>query len=289
MVDHMTYLINDSEITRFIEEDVPYGDLTTTLLGIGNEPGEIVFTTREKTILCCTEEAGRVLERSGAAVCMSLPSGSVVEPGTVILKAAGTATALHAGWKVALNLLEYASGIATRTGEIVGKARAANPGISVVTTRKSFPGTRKVAMKAIMSGGAFPHRLGLSESVLVFSQHTTFFGGLEAFLAMMADLKRRAPEQKILVEADTAKEALAIARAGADVVQVDKMPVPELETLVREIRSTCPGVAVSAAGGIGTGNAEDYAATGIDILVLSSVYFGKPSDISAVITRKPNS
>ncbi|NTU92146.1 MAG: ModD protein, partial [Chlorobiaceae bacterium] len=126
-----------------------------------------------------------------------------------------------------------------------------------------------------------------SESILVFSQHTTFLGGLEPLLGMMSDLKKRAPEQRILVEADSPEDAIRLAQAGADVVQVDKMPVAELASLVSEFRRLCPGVAISAAGGINSGNAGDYAATGIDIIVLSSVYFGKPSDISAVITSKP--
>ena len=285
----MYNLIPDSEIERFIEEDVPYGDLTTMLLGIGNEPGEIAFTTRDRTVVCCTEEAGRVLAKCGATVQFALPSGTVVESGAEILRAEGPAAALHAGWKVAMNLLEYASGIATRTATIVERARAANPGINVVTTRKSFPGTKKIAIKAIMAGGAFPHRLGLSESILVFSQHTAFLGGLDVFLEELPGVKRRAPEQKILVEADSAEEALRIAAAGADVVQVDKMPALDLAALVSEIRSRFPGVAVSAAGGINAENAASYAATGIDILVLSSVYFGKPADFSTRITHKPKS
>jgi molybdenum transport protein len=283
----MFNLVPDSEIERFIDEDVPYGDLTTTLLGIGEELGEIVFTTRERTVICCTEEAGRVLAKCGAAVLFALPSGTVAAPGTPILKAVGPAATLHAGWKVAMNLLEYASGISTRTNTIVERTRAANPAITVVTTRKSFPGTKKIAIKAIMAGGAFPHRLGLSESILVFSQHTAFLGGLDRFLEELPGLKRRSPEHKILVEADSAEEALRIAAAGADVVQVDKMPVAALAALVSEIRSRFPGVAVSAAGGINAENAASYAATGIDILVLSSVYFGKPADISTSITHNP--
>jgi len=283
----MRYRIPDSEIERLLDEDVPYGDLTTELLGIGSKHGEIIFRSRESTVVCCTEEAGRVLEKCGAKITVLMPSGTVVEPGTLILKAEGEATALHAGWKVALNLLEYASGIATRTARIVERARAVNPDINVVTTRKSFPGTKRIAIKAIKAGGALPHRLGLSESILVFSQHTVFLGGLEAFLDSLAALKRNAPEQRILVEADSPEEALKIARARADVVQVDKMSIAALSKLVMEIRDSCPGVAISAAGGINADNAAAYAATGIDIIVLSAVYFGKPSDISAVINHKP--
>ncbi len=279
----MLFQLPDADIARFIEEDVPYGDITTLLLNIDDKQGTITFTSRNRTTICCTEEAARVLEQCGATVDDMLKSGTTVEAGCTILTATGSAAALHAGWKVALNLLEYASGIATRTWNIVSRVKEVNPAISVVSTRKSFPGTKKVAIKAIMAGGAFPHRLGLSESVLVFRQHTAFLGGLDAFLQTVGKLKAATPEHKILVEADTAEEALKIAASDADVVQIDKLSVDDLSTLVKQLRHNAPHIIISAAGGINAENAADYAATGVDILVLSSVYFGKPSDIAASI------
>jgi molybdenum transport protein len=279
----MINCLPDHDIERFIEEDVPYGDLTTHLLDFGNSPGRITFSTREETTLCCTEEAARVLQKCGATVTACTPSGTRLSAGIKFLAAEGPAQALHAGWKVALNLLEYASGIASRTQRIVEKSRAVNPALSVVTTRKSFPGTKKIAIKAITAGGALPHRLGLSETVLVFKQHTAFLGGLEAFLGTVSELRLKARETKIIVEADTREEALLIARSGVDIVQLDKIAPAELADSVAAIRAANPNILISAAGGINESNAAEYAATGIDIIVLSSVYFGKPSDIGVDI------
>ncbi|MDD2273091.1 MAG: ModD protein [Desulfuromonadaceae bacterium] len=279
----MITCLPDSVIERFIDEDVPYGDLTTHLLGIGDRPGRIVFSTREETILCGTEEAARVLQKCGATLTSCTPSGTKLAAGVEFLSAEGSAQALHAGWKVSLNLLEYASGIASRTGRIVAACHAINPALTVVATRKSFPGTKRIAIKAITAGGALPHRLGLSETVLVFKQHTAFFGGLEPFIGMVAELKSQAHETKINVEADTCEEALLVARSGADIVQLDKIAPAELTATVAAIRAANPNILISAAGGINEINAADYAATGIDIIVLSSVYFGKPSDIKAAI------
>jgi len=276
----------DSDIERFIEEDVPYGDLTTSLLGIEEQRGEILFTTRDETTICCTEEASRVLEKCGAAISFSSPSGTRLQSGVEFLKAEGSARALHAGWKVALNLLEYASGIATRTSRITQKAKAVNPAIAVVTTRKAFPGTKKVAIKAIAAGGASPHRLGLSETILVFKQHTSFVGGLDAFLKIVGDLQAKTPEKKVMGEAENGGEALQIARAGVPVIQIDKMPTPELTQVVKRIREINPEAKVSAAGGINEANVTEYAATGVDIIVLSAVYFGKPADIGVRILPK---
>jgi len=279
----MITCIPDSDIERYIEEDIPYGDLTTHLLGIGDATGRIVFTTREETTICCTEEAARIFQKSGATVVSCMPSGTKLSAGFEFFSAVGPAQALHAGWKVALNLLEYASGIASRTGRIVDRCRTVNPALSVVTTRKSFPGTKKIATKAITAGGALPHRLGLSETVLVFKQHTAFLGGLEALLGTLAELKLKARETKIIIEADTREEALLIACSGADIVQLDKIASAELADTVIALRAANPNILISAAGGINEANAAEYAATGIDIIVLSSVYFGKPSDIGVSI------
>lgn len=279
----MIICLPDSDIERFIEEDVPYGDLTTRLLGFGASLGRIIFSTREETTLCCTEEAARVLQKFGATLTSCMPSGTKLSGGMEFLAAAGSAQALHAGWKVALNILEYASGIASRTQRIVEKCRAVHPAIAVVTTRKSFPGTKKISIKAITAGGALPHRLGLSETVLVFKQHTAFLGGLEVFLDSVRELRHKARETKIIVEADTIAEALLIARSGADIVQLDKINPFELSGAVAAIREANPHILISAAGGINEANAAEYASTGIDIIVLSSVYFGKPADIGVII------
>ncbi len=275
-----TYRLTDSDIDRLIDEDIPYGDLTTALLSISAMPGEIVFTTREATVVCCSEEAARILEKCGAAVNTVLESGTEVDAGAVILSASGSAASLHAGWKVALNLLEYASGIATRTRRIVNRATAINSAIRLVTTRKSFPGTKKIALKAIMAGGAIPHRIGLSDSILIFRQHALFLGGPDQVAEAIGSLKANAPEHKVVAEAECEEEALRLAAAGAEIIQLDKLDPARLGRLVQSLRASYPGIKLSAAGGINAENAAEYAATGVDLLVLSSPYFGKPADIA---------
>jgi molybdenum transport protein len=131
-----------------------------------------------------------------------------------LLEARGPAGALHMGWKVALNLLEAASGIATRTHILVRDARSLNPDIEVVATRKIFSGTKAVATNAVCAGGGLPHRLGLSESVLVFVQHVAFLGGEEELWARLPQIKARAKEKKIGVEVTGEAGAARAARAA---------------------------------------------------------------------------
>jgi molybdenum transport protein len=277
----MRSFLSNEAIARLIEEDVPYLDLTTFGLGIAQQPGRLEFYTRHPTVICATEEAAKVIETCGAEVQSAVPSGTVLDAQALILSATGTAEALHIAWRVALNLMEYTSGIATRTADFVKSARAANPNVSVVTTRKAFPGTRALMMKAIIAGGALPHRLGLSESILIFKQHLMFLGGMEGLIQQLPNLKQTFQEKKIAVEVETIDDAWTLAAAGVDMLQLDKVPLETLKQFVPEFKQRYPTLTLAAAGGITADNGQTYAATGIDLLVTSALYFGKPADIAA--------
>lgn len=270
-------------LEQLMEEDVPYGDLTTDILGIGAKRGKIVFTTREPTVLCATEEASAMLKKYGAVIRQMTPSGQHLRADVAFLEAEGTAAALHAGWRLSLNLMEYMSGIATRTRRIVDIAREVNPDISIATTRKSYPGLKKLAVKAVECGGARPHRLGLSESVLIFRHHLVFLGDRENLCADIVRIRREVPSMKLTIEVEDEAGAMQAARAGFDIIQIDKMACAALTEIVKKVRAANPAVMVAAAGGITEANAAEYAATGAEILVLSSVFFGKPSDIGVRI------
>jgi len=280
----MSYL-DDATLDRWIKEDVPYLDLTTHLLGIGAHPGRLTLRSRGALVVCGTEEARRVLIKLGASVEEAIPSGQRVAARELLLSATGPAAALHLGWKVVVNILEYASGIATRTRGLVEAARAVAPHVEIVSTRKGLPGTRELASKAVIAGGGSPHRLGLSETILVFSQHRVFLPSAEEFARRLPEWKARAPEKKFLVEATGLDEALAAVRAGADGVQFDKTPPAELTRYVTTLRAERAGLVLIAAGGIVPENIAAYATTGVDALATSTVYHGAPADIAAEMEK----
>jgi molybdenum transport protein len=282
-----TTFITEESIDRLIKEDVPYLDLTTWALGIGSAPGRIEFFTRERTVLCGTEESQRILARLGLTTTFRLPSGSVVDSGQLLLAAEGPADALHIAWKVCLNILEYTSGIATRTRRLVDLARQANPRTAIVTTRKGFPGTKELSIKAVLVGGAFPHRLGLSETILVFEQHRAFLGVAADFPAHIQRLKSKACEKKVLVEVGSLEQALALASTGVDGVQFDKTTPDETKRYVSALRAINPQLVIISAGGVNEGNVAAYAASGVDAIATSAVYFGKPADFRVTIAPLP--
>lgn len=280
----MNVFIPDGRIDQFILEDMPYIDLTTEVLGIGEEPGEIEYFTREDCVLAGAEEAARVLGKTGARVVWSRRSGERLAAGEPFLRAEGAAAALHMAWKVSLNLCDHLSGVATKTRAIVDAAHGANPACEVLTTRKSMPGVKDLLTKAVTCGGAFPHRLGASETVLVFDHHITFMGGFEAFLEALPVLRGRCVEKKLFAEAGP-DEARRLAEAGVDGIQLDKMPVDDLAALVPELRAIDPHLTLIAAGGINLQNAAAYAATGVDGLATTAPFTAKPIDMSVRMKR----
>jgi len=277
--------ISDETLDHFIHEDTPYLDLTTHLLDIGQEPGVISFAARENGILCGSEEAARIFQKLGLKTGLFLRSETPLLQGQPFLQAEGSAGNLHIAWKVCLNILEYCSGIASRTHLLLDKARTVNPNISILSTRKMFPGTKELTIKAVVAGGGFPHRLGLSESILVFRQHINFLSGMEELAKNIPKLRQQACEKKFIVEVDNQDDALLLAEAGVDGLQFDNVPPEQLGRYVEEIRKYRSDLLLLGAGGINEGNVIAYAATGIDAIVTTSMYFGRPLDIA--VTMEP--
>jgi molybdenum transport protein len=277
--------IGDDALERFIKEDIPYIDLTTLVLNIAGKKGRIGFECRDEAVICGTEEVLRILGKLNVTPLHHLPSGTRVEPHTVVLAAEGSADNLHMAWKVCQNILEYASGIATRTSRILAQARTANPGIELLSTRKIFPGTKELSIKAVVAGGGTPHRLGLSETILIFEQHWAFLGGFDNLMSRISALKAKNIEKKIIVEVASAAEAIEVCKAGADGVQFDKMPYNELPQAVKILRGINPDLVILAAGGINEENAANYAGTGINAIVTTAVYFGKPVNFGVNIRQ----
>lgn len=271
--------ISDARIDGFIAEDVPYVDLTCAVLGIGGEPGEMDYYTREDCVVAGTEVVRRIMGKLGCEVVAAAPSGERAAAGETFMTVRGSAADLHAAWKVCLNVFDHCSAVATKTRAMVDAAHAANPRCEVLTTRKSQPGAKDLLTLAVMAGGAFPHRLGLSETVLVFDHHLTFFGGFDAFVEQLPAIKGRCIEKKLFVEAD-AERARVLARAGVDGIQFDKVPADELAPLVEELRGIDPHVTLIAAGGVNPQNAAAYAATGVDGLATTAPFAAKPLDMS---------
>ena len=274
----------ESEIDQLIEDDVPLGDMTTGLMNLSGKRATITLVARHPLVACCTEEAVRLYRKVNLEVRHAVPSGTALNTGDALLSAEGEAEAVHLVWRTGSALIEFASGVAGRARQLVEAARAQNPTATVAGTRKHPPYLKKVALKALMAGGGVPHRTGLSDTVLIFKEHLLFTGGYERLADTCAAIKSKQKERKIVVEGHTEDQALAIVRAGADAVQVDKMTPEAFAACAKVCKAINPEVLMIAAGGINGTNAGDFAGAGADVLVSSWIYFAPPADIKARIT-----
>lgn len=270
--------IGSNDLERLLAEDVPFGDLTTRSLGISDRPAVMDFTARADLVVAGMEVAVGLIRLVGGTVESFAANGDRVERGTKLLTAAGRADALHAAWKQAQTTMEILSGVATAARAVKTAACVGGRDVPVACTRKTLAGSRKLLVGAIVAGGCIPHRLGLSETVLVFEEHRRFLPEV-TLEEMVRRLRVAAPEKKLVIEVADADAAIRAADAGFDVIQMEKFAVAEIERTVDGVRARRPGVVLAAAGGIDPDNAGPHVAAGADMLVTSWPYTARPRDV----------
>lgn len=130
-------------------EDINMGDLTTRCLGLEKHQGMICFVNRQATVTSGIKLAKHLLDKLGLETTEFLDDGMAIAQGQTLLIATGDIDALHQGWKVVQNVLEWTCGVAHNTAQMVAKARSVNPNIQIACTRKSIPGTRLLSTAAL--------------------------------------------------------------------------------------------------------------------------------------------
>jgi len=273
----------DSLIDQWITDDVAQGDLTTRILGIGDKEGRIVFSLKKAGRASGIDAAEKLLCKLGLVITERAHDGSDLPDMSVLIAAQGKASALFLSWKVAQNVLEWACGVADYTARIVKAARTKNPNIQVSTTRKNIPGTKTLALNAVLNGGGIIHRGGASETILLFANHRAFLdfdNSAEAWKRVVDKLRTEAPEKKIIVEAETIDEVKTIIPSQPDIIQLDKISPAGVKEAVELAAGKC---LISVAGGVTVDNAADYAEAGAGLLVTSAPYYAKPSDVKVTL------
>ncbi|WP_347254737.1 ModD protein [Leminorella grimontii] len=277
------FYISDDFIDRLLLDDVQLGDLTTRALGIGSINGKMRFIRRQAGRVSGVFVASRILLKLGLTVDILVFDGQNAQSGEVLLTAEGRADALHQGWKVAQNVLEWSCGVAQYMAEMMQRAQSVNPSVRIACTRKSIPATKALAIPAVLDGGGIIHRGGTAETVLLFANHRRFFSNPNDWAGMISRLRAQAPEKKIIVEADSEEEAMAALAGQPDIIQLDKFTLPQIRRLQDLVVATSSRCRLSVAGGVHQENVADYAATGVDLIVTSSPYYATPADVKVVL------
>jgi nicotinate-nucleotide pyrophosphorylase (carboxylating) len=261
----------EDQLRRWLDEDIGRGDLTAPAL-VGRT-GRAHWIPRADGVFCGGVLVGPLLALLDprASVRLLVGDGEPVVAGQRLLELEGPAAALVAAERTALNLAMRLSGIASATAALVQVL--AGTGVRLADTRKTTPGLRVLEKYAVRCGGGTNHRLGLDDAAMLKENHLAWSGGVGLAIAAV---RASAPwPARVIVEAETAAEAEAAVRAGADAVLLDDFSPAALAALVPLLRALAPMVVLEASG-VRPEQLAAYAATGIDLI-----------STSAPVTRSP--
>jgi nicotinate-nucleotide pyrophosphorylase (carboxylating) len=268
-------------LEAFLEEDVGRGDVTTLAIVPVDRKGTGCFVAKAPLVLAGIEiaiEVFTILDQ-GVAVERLHRDGEYLATGDLPARVRGQARALLTGERVATNLLQRLSGIATLTRRFVDAVQGTHA--KIVDTRKTAPGLRAFEKYAVTMGGGFNHRLGLDDAILVKDNHIKMAGGIDA--AIEAARSARDRVAWLEVEVTNLEELQAALRWEVDAVLLDNMR-PEMVRRAVEMVHARPGGAkplVEASGGMTLENVRRFAEAGVDWISVGALTHSAPAvDIS---------
>ena len=254
-----------SSIGEFLAEDIGRGDITTQSTVRSDARGMGRFLAKEQLVICGVDVAEAVFLHLDAEIAEVEPlfqEGDEVEAGTVFATLKGYADVLLTGERVALNLLQRMSGIATLTRQYVKAVEGTSA--QIVDTRKTTPGLRLLEKYAVTVGGGKNHRMGLDDGVLIKDNHIVLAGGITE--AVTAAKEQVGHLHKIEVEITNWAQLREAIEAGADIIMIDNQTPEEAAKLVKMSRSMNPAVLIEASGGMDLDRVRSFAEAGVDLI-----------------------
>lgn len=253
-------------IKRALQEDIGSGDVTTMATVPAGITRRAELVAKEDFTLAGIDVARRVFTTLDSDVAFEAlkVDGSRVQRGDVLAWIKADARILLQGERVALNLLQRMSAVATMTARFV--AAVAHTDAIIVDTRKTTPGLRVLDKYAVRMGGGQNHRTSLYDGVLIKENHIAAAGGISA---AVAGARRSAPHTlKIEVEAETMDDVREALEAGADIIMLDNMSLDQMKEAVELIGERA---LTEASGGVNLDTVADIAATGVDLISVGAL------------------
>jgi len=200
-------------------------------------------------------------------------------PRIIIAEVEGGLSTLLTGERTALNFIQRLSGIATNVRGYVNKLK--NHNIRLVDTRKTAPGWRTLEKYAVRVGGAFNHRMGLYDGVLIKDNHIAVCGGVKQAIEKVR--KRVSHLTRIEVEVANISELEDAVACGADVIMLDNMDIPHIKEAVEYIDERA---VIEISGGVTIEDIDKLADTGVDIISVGALtHAARSVDISMRIKK----
>ena len=255
----------EAVVRAALAEDLPWGDATSNALVPADARATGFITAREAGVFC----GGAVIEAAFRAVdphariLALVADGDAFEAGGILAEVTGNARAVLAAERVALNLVQRLSGIATLTAAFVAEAEGTRARIA--DTRKTTPGLRALERWAVRCGGGSNHRFSLSDAVMAKDNHLALIeaGGRDLAEALREVRDRLPHTMHFEVEVDRLDQIEAVLAGGADTVLLDNFSLADLRRGVELINGRA---LVEASGNVRLDTVRAIAGTGVDII-----------------------
>lgn len=267
-------MLTPATLTRTVqaalEEDAPWGDLTSTALLPAEARATAHLVARERGVFSGGEvfAAAFALTDPRVSVDLRVADGDAFAPGDVLASVSGSARSVLTAERVALNFTQRMSGIATLTAAYV---RAVDgTGVRIADTRKTTPGLRAFERHAVISGGGSNHRFSLSDAVMAKDNHLAVLrsGGEDLATALRDALSRLPHTTHVVVEVDRLEQIPAVLDGGAHTVLLDNFSLEDLRAGVSLIAGRATA---EASGGVNLDTVRDIAETGVDVISVGAL------------------
>ncbi len=269
-------------LLRFLEEDAPFGDITSETVIPEDLEARAVIIAKQDGVIAGLEEAKALFEHFGVKAKLKARDGNEVKKGDVLIELEGNARKILLVERTALNIIGRMSGIATQVRRLMEKVRAVNPNVRVAGTRKTL--LKPLDKKAIMLGGGEPHRFSLSDAILIKDNHLALVPLEEAVKRAKAFSIYKVVE----VEVESLEDALKAARVGVDVIMLDNMTPGRIKEVLEALKreGLRERVKIEVSGGITEENIQSYAKLDIDVISLGALTHSvKNFDVSLEVLK----
>ncbi|MEV7609569.1 carboxylating nicotinate-nucleotide diphosphorylase [Microbacterium sp. NPDC089320] len=257
-------------VSATLEEDAPWGDLTSATLLPADATATADLVAREPGTFSGGEvfTAAFRLTDPSIEVDVHVGDGDAFEAGDVLASVSGSARGILTAERIALNFTQRMSGIATATAAYVRAIEGTSARIA--DTRKTTPGLRAVERHAVLSGGGHNHRFSLSDAVMAKDNHLAVLkrSGLDLASALRDALARLPHTTHVVVEVDRLDQIPAVLDGGAHTVLLDNFSLDDLRAGVALIGDRAQ---VEASGGVTLDTVGAIAATGVDVISVGAL------------------
>jgi len=266
--------LNETDINAFIDtafaEDIASGDVTAESVIPADAMLSATMNAREDMVIAGLPLIAPIFKRLDAdcQIALNCADGDRLDTGAKILTVSGKARALLSAERTALNILQHLSGIATLTRAYVDKIDGTDA--TLLDTRKTIPGLRKLGKYATACGGAKNHRMGLFDAVMIKDNHIAVAGSVESAVAGAKTTGRN----DIQVECDTLEQVQEALDAGADSLLLDNMPPETLRAALKIVDGKIP---CEASGGVNLETIRSIAETGVDYISVGRLTQSSPA------------